>query len=82
MSNLLGPTSVALFGLGSMLMLADAVAVGPEAAHPTTVLSAFIAVSVGAFSLLGWVVKRLFDANQELTRQMRELHEKYSLKEK
>ncbi len=61
----LGLAGVLTYALGSGMLLADVFAQDGLPATPTTVLGAFIAVSVGAFSLLGWVVRTLFQLVRE-----------------
>lgn len=61
----LGLAGVLSYAAGSGLLLGEILAQDGLPATPTTVLGAFIAVSVGAFSLLGWVVRTLFQLVRE-----------------
>lgn len=69
-----GDIAGVLYGLANMLLSTSLPLVLVAAnngesigggATPTTILGAFITVSVGAFTLLGWTLKRLLEINNE-----------------
>lgn len=61
LNNLLGLFGVIAYSFGSSMLLRIAFAQDIQTpSTPTTIMGAFIVVSIGAFSLLGWVVRTLF----------------------